>query len=501
MISQTFDGATDNTWDATNFTNGAARSGAVVDYKFNVYAPDTPGTYKVIVFSHGNGGNGAAVEDLAAVWTQQGYIVIAPFHADSGQGNYDQADVVTEMNTSGLTDEAEIAKFRVDDLRIAMDIAEAYAPTGQGGGGLTLSLGGGNYQFDITEPVVAGHSRGSNAAAIAGGANPTYSTGFFSSTTYTDWDDPRFEALMTFSGGGPAINSDFAASNAFTDIDIPWLRVTGSLDLVDTSDDVSDRIEPLFASSRSDAHAVLVRGATHSTIKSPDDTTPPTGSPDAQDHFDASAAASQHFLDYYIGGIGAALTDLQAVEVASSQTLTTGGDSFAGTSADDIRFGRAGQDVLSGADGADELYGGGDRDTLTGGAGDDVLNGGAGRDDITGGAGADTMVGGRAGDDFIFSAITDSGVSSGRDLIIDFDDAGDDVIDVSAIDANTGAGGNQAFSYIGTSAFTAAGQLRVEASGDDVLVHLNTDGDLDPEMTIVLLLTTTGQMSSGDFIL
>ena len=35
-----------------------------------------------------------------------------------------------------------------------------------------------------------------------------------------------------------------------------------------------------------------------------------------------------------------------------------------------------------------------------------------------------------------------------------------DIIDLSALDANAGIGGNQAFSFIGTAAFSGAGQLR-----------------------------------------
>jgi len=496
MISQTYSGATDNTWDATNYTNGASRTGAVVDYKFNVYAPDTPGTYKVIVFSHGNGGTGAAPADLAAEWTSQGYIVISPFHADSNQGNYTQTDVINDMATPGLSDAAEVFKFRVDDLRIAMDIAQKYAPTAQGGGGFTFDIGGANYQFDITTPVVAGHSRGSNSATVAGGGN--WTTG---GTTYTTWDDPRFEALLTFSGGGPATNGDFAAANAFTDIAIPWLRITGSLDLVDLSDDPSDRIEPIFASSRTDAHAVMIEGATHSTMKDPDDLTPPGGSPDAAAQFQVSVDASLDFLNHYVGGSGPALTSLQAVQVQAGEILTTGGDTWTGTSGDYVRFGRGGQDVLTGAGGNDILMGGGDRDTLNGGAGDDVLNGGAARDRLTGGAGADTMTGGNADDVFVYTSTGDSGVLTGRDVITDFDLAGDDTIDLSAIDANTTVGGNQAFTWQGTSAFTAPGQIRVEQSGNDVLVHLNTDADNDPEMTIVLWQTTTAAMTSTDFLL
>jgi hypothetical protein len=52
------------------------------------------------------------------------------------------------------------------------------------------------------------------------------------------------------------------------------------------------------------------------------------------------------------------------------------------------------------------------------------------------------------------------------------------------IDANQGQAGNQAFSFIGTAGFTAAGQVRYSVSGGDTFVALNTDADTDAEAVI-----------------
>lgn len=496
MISLVYDGASDDAWDANHFASGSARTGALLDFRFTVYAPDSPGTYKVIVFSHGNGGDGAAVEELARGWVEQGFIVIAPTHADSPNANYGQAEVAQLMNTVGLDDDAEVMKFRVDDLRIALDIATVYASNEQGGGGQFLSVAGGVYQFDISDPVVAGHSRGSNTATIAAGAAPTYETGFFGSETYTDWGDDRFAALMTFSGGGAETASIFTSPDAFRGVDVPWLRVTGSLDLVDTYDDVSDRLEPLFESPRGDVHAVFIPGATHATLRTPEDVTPRRGSEDAPVQFGMSSGASAAFLDLYINGVADAWDRLQALSVNETDVLTDGRDVFLGGAGDEIRFGRAGDDSLNGGAGDDELFGGPGRDVLNGGSGRDVLSGGSGRDMITGGEGADTIVGG-AGDDRLFYLSR----SEGGDVICDFDDMGNDTIDVSAIDANEMITGNQAFVWRGGAPFTGPGQVRIEAAGDDVIVQFNTDGDLEPEMVLTLVLTAPASMTAADFVL
>ena len=67
---------------------------------------------------------------------------------------------------------------------------------------------------------------------------------------------------------------------------------------------------------------------------------------------------------------------------------------------------------------------------------------------------------------------------SGRDTIFDFSGTGGDRIDLSAIDANTAASGNQAFNYIGNAAFTGkAGELRTVKSASDTYVYGDVNGD------------------------
>ena len=81
---------------------------------------------------------------------------------------------------------------------------------------------------------------------------------------------------------------------------------------------------------------------------------------------------------------------------------------------------------------------------LTGNSAANSIDGHGGRDRITGGAGADVLKGGGGSDFFIYTALTDSGVSGGlRDSLRDF--ASGDRIDLSALDANQGIAGNQVF--------------------------------------------------------
>lgn len=142
-----------------------------------------------------------------------------------------------------------------------------------------------------------------------------------------------------------------------------------------------------------------------------------------------------------------------------------------GNGGDNQLFGNSAANTLSGLAGMDHLYGDAGNDILLGGAGNDRLYGGDGADTLAGGSGADRLEGGGGADTFRFGAAEST--DAARDSIVDFLGASGDRIDLSQIDAKTSAIGDQAFAFIGSAAFTGAGQLRYSGgvlSGD-------TDGD------------------------
>lgn len=142
------------------------------------------------------------------------------------------------------------------------------------------------------------------------------------------------------------------------------------------------------------------------------------------------------------------------------------------------------------------LQGLGGDDTLQGQSGDDLLDGGAGADVIAGGAGADS---------FVYRATADSGASA-FDTIEDFL-PGTDMIDLGLIDADPATAADDAFTYIGSNAFTAggassAGELRVflvagqlwQAEGD-------ADGDGAADLVIQIVIDGAQPLTASDFIL
>ncbi|MFE0754151.1 calcium-binding protein [Inquilinus sp. NPDC058860] len=218
-----------------------------------------------------------------------------------------------------------------------------------------------------------------------------------------------------------------------------------------------------------------------------------------------------------------------------------GDDVLNGLNGDDALYGGDGDDILRGGAGADDLDGGagtasyygsatgvvvslvtglgsggeaqGDtltgienlagslgNDSLVGDSGANTLSGSNGNDILTGAGGKDTLTGGAGLDRFVTSSTAQSPVGAGADRITDFSHAQGDRIDLSAIDASTGAAGDQAFGFIGTAVYTGvAGQLRYAISGGVTTIAGDVNGDKVSDFQIQL--TGSIALVSGDFVL
>jgi Ca2+-binding RTX toxin-like protein len=117
-----------------------------------------------------------------------------------------------------------------------------------------------------------------------------------------------------------------------------------------------------------------------------------------------------------------------------------------------------------------------------------VVAGLAAHDRLTGEFGADTLTGGTGADSFIYTALLDSTVNeAGRDTILDFSPKQGDKIDLSAIDANPALDEDEAFTFVGTSAFSgAAGEVQVRAGTGRTFVDADVNGDGVADFSIEL---------------
>ncbi len=193
-------------------------------------------------------------------------------------------------------------------------------------------------------------------------------------------------------------------------------------------------------------------------------------------------------VDYLAGGVGddtyivdvvgdvlheARLAGRDTVESAVTWTLgaffeeleLTGTTAINGT-------GNAFANKVTGNSGANTLLGLDGNDTLSGGGGVDTLTGGRGNDRMAGGAGADT---------FILTA--DSIGLKEKDRISDFSNGDGDLINLTAIDANTGADGDQAFTAVAKFTGTA-GEMALSYKGGTTTLKLDVDGDGKADYTL-----------------
>ncbi len=128
-------------------------------------------------------------------------------------------------------------------------------------------------------------------------------------------------------------------------------------------------------------------------------------------------------------------------------------------------------------------------------ADDEELVGNSGANRMTGLGGGDELWGGLGGDRFVYTHIDDSTfrITGGLDRVYDFAAGQGDLVDLTALDWNTGNGGDDAFAYIDEAAFSAPGQVRVRENYSDgftgldgILVEVNTAGTGTAEMSIFL---------------
>lgn len=185
-----------------------------------------------------------------------------------------------------------------------------------------------------------------------------------------------------------------------------------------------------------------------------------------------------------------------------------GNDSLSGGDDNDVLFGGVGRDSLNGGEGIDvadyssarfgvtielsgrlgdigkgpkgppalcnaveDAIGGSGGDVLLGSEDANALSGGGGNDTLRGRGGADNLTGGAGVDEFEHLSL---GETAG-DLITDL--AGEDVIDLRQIDANTGRTGNQAFHLGQTRNHVGDIVIAYDARADRTSISLYVDTD------------------------
>ncbi len=209
--------------------------------------------------------------------------------------------------------------------------------------------------------------------------------------------------------------------------------------------------------------------------------------------------SSGSFAIGYSGVVADVAGNSVTFQNTESFNITTGSGNDTITTGDrnDTITGGAGNDILSGGGGSDTIRGNQGSDIIHGGAGNDVLFGGQGADHIFGDQGSDVMTGGENNDTFVFDSLTAS-FNGAPDLITDFSPG--DRIDLSAIDADTSVGGDQAFHVGGGGGHAGDIVATYDAGNDRTVLSLYVDNNGSVDSTIWLTGNHVG-IAAGDFIL
>jgi Ca2+-binding RTX toxin-like protein len=124
--------------------------------------------------------------------------------------------------------------------------------------------------------------------------------------------------------------------------------------------------------------------------------------------------------------------------------------------------------------------------TIVGNNGNNAINGGGGADTLIGARGVDILTGGSGADRFVWRDANESGVDAATaDTIVDFDPLAGELIDLSGIDADVFAAGNQAFTFIGAAGFSGTpGEVNFVQVNGDTIIQLQTGQAVDVDMAI-----------------
>ena len=186
----------------------AAETGGGRAVEFTVFAPQEPGTYPLIAFSHGAfaspGRYSAMLEPLAGA----GFVVLAPMHIDSEE--YPRAEGEPERPAHPVT-----WATRNEDYALALDPPQA----------VIAALKAKGLALDAGRAIALGHSYGALIAQLPGGA-----LAFEPDGSQISRVNAKVGAVVGWSPPGPM--PGFMASEGWSTLTAPSLTITGTADIL-----------------------------------------------------------------------------------------------------------------------------------------------------------------------------------------------------------------------------------------------------------------------------
>lgn len=250
------------------------------DVPIYVFAPVESGNYPVVLFSHGLGGSRLMGQYLGKHWAERGYVAVYIQHPGSDDSIWKgkaRAEII-----DSLKDAVSIENFilRVDDVKAVLD--QLAVMNGDAGSPLFNKL-------NLDEVAMTGHSFGAvTTQAVSGQLLKNGTIGL---------RDARIKAAVIFSPSSPMVKSE--AERSFSQVDMPWLLMTGTDDVVAIANQTVDSRKAVFkALPEGSKYQVVLNGAEHSAFT--DRALPGDKKPRNPNHHRSILALSTAFLDAFL---------------------------------------------------------------------------------------------------------------------------------------------------------------------------------------------------------
>jgi predicted dienelactone hydrolase len=266
------------------------------DIHVRIFYPKEPGSYPVIVFSHGAGGSQSCCEALTRHWATYGYVTLQPTHDDSTlqRRNSGEEDINVLKAVNDALKKPALWQSRPHDISFVLDsltVLQKRIP----------ALAG---KIDAEHIGVGGHSMGAfTADAIAGALVD------LPGHPGTNFTDPRVQAVLLLSPQGPG---EFGLTDHSWDrLTLPLLSMTGSLDLGANNQGPDWRKIPFERSQPGAKYHVFIQGANHMSFINAK-TLLPAHASQGDSILGYTNAASLAFWDAYLKADSAAKNYLQS---------------------------------------------------------------------------------------------------------------------------------------------------------------------------------------------
>lgn len=215
----------------------------------HIYLPTAKSPAPVVLFSHGLGGSNLGSAFMGKHWAARGYVAVFVQHAGSDEGVWRGKKTLVERLDS-MRKAADLSNFllRVNDIPAVLTQLEAWNKDP-----VHLLHG----RLDMKKVGMSGHSFG--AATTQGVSGQRYPL------TGTSLTDKRISAAISFSPSSP--RKAIEPKQAFADVKIPWMLMTGTKDTAPIGDQtVESRLAVFPALPPGGKYELVLDNAEHSVF-------------------------------------------------------------------------------------------------------------------------------------------------------------------------------------------------------------------------------------------